>query len=160
MKETSSAELVELVYDALPEHGFESQEVCRARFMDGDLVEHVDEGIQGDMVWRFEGEDAVYDDEGAPALDVIRHTLSKEIQSHPGDVQRVLADRVTMAIDAFRYVSGKISCVVCVDALIYCMCISRDEILREVSNESNEIDDRGAQNILQRVRHRLDSGSS
>ncbi|KAI8104066.1 hypothetical protein M9435_006592 [Picochlorum sp. BPE23] len=139
VKRCSATELVgpvvELVYDALPEHGFESQEVCRARFVSKCVLEHVEDGIQGEMVWRCEGDDDD-GDEHAPALDVIRHTLSREIENHPSHVQRVLADKVTMAIDAFR-----------------------DEILREVSNDSNEIDDIGAQNILQRVRHRLDSDS-
>lgn len=112
MRRCSATELVvgpvvELVYDALPEHGFESQEVCRARFVNTCVLEHVEDGIQGEMVWRCEGDDD--DEEHGPALDVIRHKLSREIQSHPSHVQRVLADKVTMAIDAFRYVSGIMS---------------------------------------------------
>lgn len=108
--------VVELVYDALPEHGFESQEVCRARFVSKCVLEHVEDGIQGEMVWRCEGDDDD-GDEHAPALDVIRHTLSREIENHPSHVQRVLADKVTMAIDAFRYVSGIMSDC-CMNALI------------------------------------------
>lgn len=44
-------------------------------------------------------------------MDVIRQTLSREIQSHPGHVQRVLADKVTTAIDAFRYGIASSACV-------------------------------------------------
>lgn len=48
--------IVELVYDALPDHGFETQEVCRARFVNNCILEHVDDGMEGEMLWRSEEE--------------------------------------------------------------------------------------------------------
>lgn len=138
-----SQETVSLLYDADPGLGFSSAERAQARFLNRHLLEHIDEEGKEVMQWRFEGESRDLDgdhldDASCTALQIIQHELAQEIKSKPGDIQRVLAERVNMAIETFR-----------------------DEIQREVSLHEDQgtgqamITERDAQSILLRVHNRL-----
>jgi hypothetical protein len=134
---------VGLLYDAAPELGYASAERAQVRFLNRHLLEHIDEEEKSVMQWRFEGESRdldgdQLDDASRSALQVIQHELAQEIRSKPGDIQRALAERVNMAIEAFR-----------------------DEIYREVSLHEDQgadkamITERDAESILLRVHNRL-----
>lgn len=138
--------VVDLLYEAMPHLGFTKAERARVKFVNRFYLEHdpceSEENVDHQCVsppipWRFAGEardiDAdCIDDTSEPAADVIRKELSEELKNRDPGEQRILASKIHSALEAFK-----------------------DEILREALDHNNEINDRNAQNILQRVHQRL-----